>query len=337
MKKRGDTYTLYVIAELVIAIFIVISSIVIITAWASNQAFDKVQLAKDIALQANALYTVPGNMYIVNDNHRNFSALFSDGLVNIYKKEKEDTTGQYYYVGLKKKYFEKNLYKPPIIVLTKNGDTIGATDELETLNKLNYPTISTLDEDWKDKYKIFIDPGHGDSADKRDPGIENNNLNLKKESAVTLAIAESLRALNLNIQLTRDFETYVSIDERKNILKEADVIISVHIGEYSNDKNSVKAYIPLESNKNLENKKLATIILNSLTKELDLDTISIIPVDTKNIAAESPEAILQFEDKIVILLEIGNVNSDKGIEMLNKLVPIPNLINQGIIEYFEVK
>lgn len=328
MNKRGDTYILYAIIEIIIAIFIVYSARDIVSSWQGNEAFDKAMWAKELSLQTNALYAVPGNMYVINENDRIFSFLFSEGLVEVYKKDKDITKGKYNYIGLKNKYFEKKLREPVEVILIKDGDNIEAKTEIPSLNKLNCP--SSQKKYSKTRYNIFIDPGHGGT----DPGIENNNLKLKKESLVTLAIAEGIKALNSDVKLTRDFETYMSIAERKDELKEADIIISIHIGEYSDDKNPVKAYVPLESNKIFENQRLACLILNSLTSNLDFDSLHRIPISTKYIRSEDPEAILQFEDKIVILLEIGNVNSDKGVEMLNNLVPIPNLIHEAIVEYF---
>lgn len=78
--------------------------------------------------------------------------------------------------------------------------------------------------------KLFIDPGHGG----RDPGAVGNGL---EEKVITLDIALRLYRLlyqrfeGLEVRLSRQNDTYISLDERAEAANRwgADLVLSIHI------------------------------------------------------------------------------------------------------------
>jgi len=205
------------------------------------------------------------------------------------------------------------------------------------LNHISCPDIE-IEEELSNQV-IVIDPGHGDDpgdlppkeTPRHDPGLE---FDKKKESSITVEIGWDRIALRKDFISTRDDERYISLQERKNSAENANIIISIHIGNYSNNHNSVKAFIPYKTNKYLESKKLACKILNAFLSEFKLDGVVIVSVDTSILPEEDPMQILNFEDKVAVLLEIGNINTEQGRNMFNEISKISTSITQGLTNYY---
>ena len=224
---------------------------------------------------------------------------------------------------------------------------IGYWSLISYLNQLSCPTIK-IEEELANQ-NIVIDPGHGDNPAK-DTGLEDFGFEFKdstnfrnmKEAYITTKIANGVKANypdDNNVMRTRDSDRYESTGYRTNFIEEnmADVIISIHIGNYSNSYNTIKAFIPYKSDKFLQSRKLACNILNTFPSQIELDGIVIVLVDTSALSEEDPMQVINFEDKTAVLLEIGNINTAQGRTMFDdtKLSDISAGIYNGLTEYYK--
>jgi len=92
MKKRGQA-TLWFVMELVIAVFIVYMAIDISNAYSQGTIFEKLNIARNIAMQINTLSSLPGDAYIVNNNLHGYSLHFFDNKVQVFENVNEISTG----------------------------------------------------------------------------------------------------------------------------------------------------------------------------------------------------------------------------------------------------
>lgn len=332
MKKRGaETLTLVYALELIAGVVIALLIIHVATSYGKGEAINKKYLAKDMALQLNTLYAIPGNAYIVNsENMEKFSIRFTEEIVEVYEFEKDPTRGIYPYVRTANSKLDINFDKPKQLVLIKDGNEIKVQETIPEFKKITCPEVNTKDLNWRANKNIIIDPGHG---------YDEESVKLK-ESDITTNIADSLTVhlWGTNYKLTRDWNYAVTVNDRLDIIEseKADMIISIHIGSYSDKDNIVYAYIPKNSDKERENWKLACLILNSLNEKFDIDETKIIRENIKDLESTDPKQILKFSDKVSVLLEIGNLQSKKGQDMLKNIVQISNsMYYDGIKEYYE--
>lgn len=76
--------------------------------------------------------------------------------------------------------------------------------------------------------KVLIDPGHGgaDRGGHALPGLDEANLNL----AISLAVAERLRAAGVEVLLTREKDEYRTLKQRTDmaVARKVDCLVSVH-------------------------------------------------------------------------------------------------------------
>ena len=89
----------------------------------------------------------------------------------------------------------------------------------------------------KNKYFVFIDPGHGG----RDPGAIGHLGTLEKNITLktSIMLKEALKKYkNINTILSRDKDIYLSLKERTNLAKinNADIFISIHADSSKNKK-----------------------------------------------------------------------------------------------------
>jgi N-acetylmuramoyl-L-alanine amidase len=93
------------------------------------------------------------------------------------------------------------------------------------------------------KYKVVIDPGHGD----QDPGAKAVNGNTEKEFNLTMG----LKVYNLLLQetqiqplMTRNDDTFVPLDERAQFANDrnADVFVSIHGNSYLSTSTGTETY-----------------------------------------------------------------------------------------------
>lgn len=337
MNKRGVVRSMFLAGEIVgaaIVTFLLISSAV---KWSDSETPYKAYLARDMALVIDSLFSSPGNI-IINyaQNVSKYYIDFNENSTTVYKKTKIDGMS-YKFVGYKGFEMDLTLENPAKIQFAKINDEIFIGESLKkNLNTLKCD--ETTKESLKDK-KILVDPGY-----------EKDNLN-PSNKICDIANSFIFKITNawvnyLNIFSTRNLNEY---DEDEGIISincndpsktdessEADVVISLREGkdEYTT-KNNIKAFIVSGSGKEKESRKLACLIINSILENKAFDDIwitgaSIVPVDLELNNKEFPERI---KDKIFVMLEIGNSESDDGKELLKKIPELGGSISNGFIEY----
>lgn len=331
MKKRGaETLTLVHALELIAGVVIALLIIHVATSFGKGEAINKKYLAKDMALQLNALYAVPGNAYIVNSEKMGkFSIRFTGEFVEVAQFEGDPTRGIYPYVSTGNSKLDINFDKPNQLVLVKDGDNIKIQETIPEFKKVVCPEVDTKDLNWRQIKKIIIDAGHG--YDEKSVKSE--------ESKITTDITSSLivNLLDANYKLTRDGNYDLSLYERLEIIADEnpDMMISINIGNHPDKENTVYAYIQ-KNTKERESWKLACLILNKFNENFDIDEAKIKRIDIKDLDLGDPKQILKFPDKVSVVLEIGNIKNEKGKEMLKDIVEISNAIYYGgIKEYYE--
>ncbi len=340
MKKRGAALSMLLASEVVAAAIILLLLLNHAARWSSTERPYQAYLAKDMALVIDSLYSSPGGNILVNytQNASNYTVSINNENVLLYRKGPEiDDISRKFVKTETDKVIAKPLEKPNKIQFAKIDNKIIIDNQI----RINLNTLScdkTEGESLKDK-KILVDPGY-----------EKDNI---KPSNETCSIANSFifKLTNVwvnypNIFSTRNLHEY---DEDEGILSincndpsksdkspEADVIISFRTGK-DNDitNNNIKAFIVSGSGKEKESRKLACLILNFILENKALDDtkitgVSIVPFDVEATDKDFPDGI---KDKIFVMLEIGNTESDDGKELLKKIPELGDPISKGFIEY----
>lgn len=311
--------------------------------------FEKNFLVKDIATLINTLYSSPGDIMVNYDKDTHwFSYEFKEDEVAIFDKTPTFKTTypiinnsflDFYPITLNAKFHteersKKNLKEKVRLTFAKiNDDIIIDQDLKRDINEIKCKNIEPLGQD----KIILIDAGHGGY----DEGIVANNV---KEKDITGSIGFSLyQSLGIRHFFTRDNikgsvkEQIRKVEYRnkEKIIVEVDknnieIIISIHIGNYKDNSNNVKAYYSIESGEDIQikSKKLACEILNELVRkeELEITGISIIGIYPEDY--EGAEILVK--DKIAILLEIGNLRNERSVNILTQPGNIQVIINSMI-------
>lgn len=357
MKKRGAydivTMTLVILVGLLIVFGVFFPEMLRkVLGIQETTFFEKTFLVRDMAITANTLYSSPGNVITNYDKDTLwFSYEFSKEEAAVWDKNSEEKTKypiihtdllNFYPVNLNAEFFsepksEKNLKKKVKPKFAKINDDIIIDEEIK--RSVNEIRCTNLDPIGKDNI-ILIDAGHGGDDD----GIVVNNI---KEKDITGSIGFSLyQSLGTNNFFTRDniggnVEEQIrkiEYNTKDKITKEVNtnnigLIISIHTGSYEDDSDNVKAYYSLESGKDSQqkSKKLACEILNELVRHEDLEItgISVVGIQPE----EYKEAKILVKDKIAILLEIGNLENQKSVDILTQpgnIITISNSIIKGL-------
>lgn len=172
------------------------------------------------------------------------------------------------------------------------------------------------------EYKIVVDAGHGnpDGGAVSSDGIEEASLNLQ----VALKLKETLEENGYKVVMTRTNEENIADSDKQNSIKEikvsdlsnrvkianeskADFMVSIHMNKYSDSK-----YWGWQTfySKNSENgKELATIIQNSISKNIDREN--------KRVAL--PIEGIKIVDKTnipVVIVECGFLSNQDDLNLL---------------------
>lgn len=172
------------------------------------------------------------------------------------------------------------------------------------------------------EYKIVVDAGHGnpDGGAVSSDGIEEASLNLQ----VALKLKEMLEENGYKVVMTRTNEENIADSDKQNSIKEikvsdlsnrvkianeskADFMVSIHMNKYSDSK-----YWGWQTfySKNSENgKELATIIQNSISKNIDREN--------KRVAL--PIEGIKIVDKTnipVVIVECGFLSNQDDLNLL---------------------
>ncbi|WP_377559040.1 N-acetylmuramoyl-L-alanine amidase [Ornithinibacillus salinisoli] len=190
--------------------------------------------------------------------------------------------------------------------------------------KISKNAIEITDELLQD-YHIVIDPGHGGN----DSGATSKGL---LEKTLTLAtaekVAEHLEHAGANVQLTREEDKYISLDERiyTSNSQDTDAYISLHFDSYNDTSvNGVNTYYYHE-NTSLD---LAKVIHSKLIKSTDMNDRGI---------RKTGFLVLRENDNPAVLLELGFMTNPENLEIIqteNYQNKVAEAITDGLIEYFD--
>jgi|SRR3989338_4674362 len=123
MKKRGDM-TLWFLIETLAAFLIGYLATSVALAYVNLTIYEKLNLAKDISMQINALSSIPGNAYIINTNLHGYSLYFSNDKVEVAESSIDQLKGIYYFTGIGNSKLDARFEKPKQIVIAKIGNEI---------------------------------------------------------------------------------------------------------------------------------------------------------------------------------------------------------------------
>lgn len=117
MKKRAEM-TLWAVLELVGFFLIAYMLVNVASSIAQGTIYQKLNLAKDLTMQINAVLSVPGDVTIINRNLHGYSMHFFNDKVEVYENEFEHAKGVYYYVGIGQK-IDVKFQKPSQLKISK--------------------------------------------------------------------------------------------------------------------------------------------------------------------------------------------------------------------------
>lgn len=341
MKKRGAAFSMLLASEVVAAAIILLLLFNHAMRWSSSERPYQAYLAKDMALVIDSLYSSPGGNILVDytQNASNFTVSINEEKVLLYKKDIGTDDISRKFIRIENNKIDATLKEPDKIQFAKIGNEI-LIDNLVQAN-LNKLTCDEFTGEKLTNKKILVDPGY--EKGKIEPSREMCDI------ANSFIFKLTNTGVNyFNIISTRNLNEY---DEDEGILSincndlsksdklyDADVIISLRAGKDKDiTKNNIKAFIVSGSDKEKESRKLACLIINSILENNALDDIkitgaSIVPVDLEATDKDFPEGI---KNRIFVMLEIGNTESEQGKLLLEKVPELGDSIYKGFIEYGE--
>jgi len=136
MKKRGQTLTLQVVIEMLVAAIVIAAFLTVGGVYGSQEIYYQARAARDAALVVDVLYDLPDNAWMTLPyNVSGFSFQFFESYLKIFGKEKQEATAvPYSYV---KGEGTDSLTRPEEIYLSKNGGNFLAAEEKPSLTKLD--------------------------------------------------------------------------------------------------------------------------------------------------------------------------------------------------------
>lgn len=132
MGKRGDI-SLWFLVEFVGAFLIAFFAIDFSVNIAHERIYEKLNIAKELSMQINALSSVPGNAYIINNNLHGYSIYFSDNKVEVYDDTFDQLRGVYHFAKIGNSKIELKFDKPKQLVISKISNEIRITEEIPKL------------------------------------------------------------------------------------------------------------------------------------------------------------------------------------------------------------
>lgn len=176
---------------------------------------------------------------------------------------------------------------------------------------------------------ILLDPGHGGN----DSGAIGPHLGSLEKTAnlkVSRLLAEKLKAAGAHVDLTRDNDRKISLQERVNMAvhKQADVFISIHHNTSENYRiNGVITYFYSDG----EDRELAGLIQKELIKKTGLNDLK---------ARYGDYFVLRENPQLAVLCELGFLTNYQEEILLNTTEfqeQAAEGIFQGILKYYKEK
>jgi len=335
-KAQGDIESYFIIIKLILAIAAIAAMSAYVYSVASDTFFHKLYFSRDIAFMVNTLYPPPGNIYQQYERKGldKFEIDFNEQKVQIKEEDikKKGLSFNYFYATDLNYIFEKYAIKNSNKMdFQKSSDIFEISNELnKKLRLLKCPDINSNDLEWKQKF-FLIDPDYSyNEKEKLIVGSIGFSLYNKFENKGTTII----NIENINEQIRK------SNREIEELMEKSDVTISIRIGDYPNN-NNVKVYTSSIGDENLvkKRKKLGCLIINELFYDKDLNNIftggNVVNVNPKHIKKDYGEVL--NNDKISIIIEIGNIQSDKikNLENIGTITKIANSIYNGVKKYYD--
>lgn len=129
MKKKGEEFSLWFLLELIGAVFVAYLAVDVAISYTQGTIYEKLNIAKDLAMQINTLHAVPGDAYIINDKLHEYSVYFVDNRVEVYEEGYGQTKGVYYFINHADSKIDIRLIKPKQIVIAKINNQIKISED----------------------------------------------------------------------------------------------------------------------------------------------------------------------------------------------------------------
>lgn len=325
MKKRGQI-TLKVLVELVVALALFSLFAYAGKVYGNGEIFQKAFVARDNAILIDSFYASSGNGYIIYPaNVSQLSIDYKRSKVTVSRFKGDPLAAEYSFVPQGGQELDIELKNPEALIFGKTGDKIEIyTDKLPNLNK-----IKCIDLDTKGSYgkSLLIDADYRYTV----PGVTISGLD---GSAITSAVAASLfvKAHGAFSDITYTREGDIGGDSERlpqykidELADKADMIISIHAGDYEHKQNTLKVYY----SDNPQSEKLACLILNRIlnSKGMEFMGANVIP---------GSDPILK-QGKVAVMVKAGNLQAEKKSNILanpDKLNAIGTAIYEGIEDYY---
>jgi hypothetical protein len=329
---KGDipSQALFFLFEVLMVMVVLVALLSYVDSLRKSTLFEKNYLSRDIALTLDTLGTLPGNIFYLYSNYRvnlsKFDIDFTNNLVSV--NDKGQQSGMISFQYAQNMLLRQDIFQSSY----KNIDLLKAGNTFSSRHSTNLEQFSTLfyEPEENNNTKVLFDPFNGSSDETT-----------KKTFGILKIIDGQFKIQPDSFRMTRDDSTTVSDISSKNQLInkfEPYAIIGITIGSYNLDKNYIKAYYNVETKQIKNTTKFASFILNSISAKINdrgiIDGLGIIPINTNELEADSQMQMLK-NDNVAIVLEIGNIQSDKGKKMLEQHTgDIGAAIFDGIKNYF---
>lgn len=190
-------------------------------------------------------------------------------------------------------------------------------------------TLPNIDPPVKGVYRVVIDAGHGN----HDPGT--TGVSNTKEKDFNLSVALKLQALlkkesNIEVFLTRENDTYLTLDERAEFANtlQADIFISIHANSVLNapNANGTETYYYHDYSKDLAAIIHKNLLLGTGLADRKVKTAGFVVIKKTTMPA--------------VLIEAGflsNVGDEKALFNDSTQKRIAESLLAGIKEYFKLK
>ncbi|MDD5748063.1 MAG: N-acetylmuramoyl-L-alanine amidase [Actinomycetota bacterium] len=175
------------------------------------------------------------------------------------------------------------------------------------------------------RFLVCLDPGHGGS----DPGASYNGIDEKVPNLeIALRTRELLTSMGYGVIMTREDDTYVSLEERCRIANTAGatIFVSIHNNAYTTTSSGTETYAYYDS---AEGKRLATFVHREVVKRLKRPDRGV---------KEAGFYVLKNTDMTATLLEGLFISNPEEAELLKKPETIEKIaegVASGIDSYLK--
>lgn len=130
MKKKGEEFSLWFLLELIGAIFVGYLAVDVALSYTQGTIYEKLNIAKDLAMQINTLQALPGDAYIINTNLHGYSVYFKYDRVEVYEEGYDYIKGEYTFIKPANSKIDSRFPNPKQIVISKTNNEIKISGEI---------------------------------------------------------------------------------------------------------------------------------------------------------------------------------------------------------------